>query len=148
MEIIGYHYSSEELNIGDTIISEQHLGRMFPLVHGIFKEVNPNLFDQWGYAYPERKHEEGEKKWRHCYLVKAPSDKVIRGDLNNSVYAWMTGCQTDRSLPLKERLEKRDTILKNAAQLYFNPLDESLVRKYPTIIELISDSFVIVEKLY
>ena len=139
MEIIGYHYSSKELNVGDIITSEQHYGRMFPLVHGIFKEVNPNLFDkEWGYAYPERK--DNELSHKHCYMVKADSSKVIKGNFNYSVYYSMGCCEVDKSLPLKERLQKRDDHLRDRAKLYFESQGDD--------IELISDSFIIVEKLY
>jgi hypothetical protein len=139
MEIIGYHYSSEELNIGDIIKSSQHRERMFPLVHGIFKQVNPDLFDtEWGYAYPERK-DERMTSIKHCYLVKADSSRVIKGNFDYSVYYSMGCCQTDNSLPLKERLLKREENLRERARLYFAAQDN---------IELISDSFIITEKLY
>jgi hypothetical protein len=139
MEIIAYHYSSKELKVGDIITSGQHLERMFSLVHGIFKEVNPKLaiFDsKWGYAYPEPK----DMNHKYCYVVKAHSSRIIEGNFDYSVYYSMGCCQVDKSLPLKERLQKRDDHLRERAEKYFNPQGVN--------IELISDSFVIIEKLY
>ena len=114
---------------------EKHLQKARPVT---IKRLM-DLFDkEWGYAYPQRK--DNELSHKHCYMVKADSSKVIKGNFNYSVYYSMGCCEVDKSLPLKERLQKRDDHLRDRAKLYFESQGDD--------IELISDSFIIVEKLY
>jgi hypothetical protein len=135
--IRAYHYTSQDLPIGSKILSNQQDSRTYSLVHKIYREVNPSLPETYGYAYPVQK----ETSHKHCYLVEVEESQVIKGDYRHSLYVSMESqCRTDNSLPLKERLAKRDENLRNEALKYFDPQNEETV-------ELISDSFVIVEKL-
>jgi hypothetical protein len=137
MKIRAYHYTSKELEIGSVITSNQDKMQTYSLVHGIFKGVNPLLFDTYGYAYPEKR----DKITARCYLVEADEDRVIKGDLRHSVYLCMEAkCGTDRKLPLAERLRKREEILRREAEVYFSPMDQEHT-------ELISDRFIVVKEI-
>jgi hypothetical protein len=135
MKIRGYHYSNELLKVGDVIKSDQDLYTTYELVHSVYKEVNKNLPDRFGYAYPKPKtHSAG----RYCYVVEADVDKVISGNLHHSVFVSMAyNCKTDSSLPLKERLQLRRDNLKKIAEDYFKAEGDD--------IELISDSWTIIK---
>ena len=135
---IGYHYSSSSLNIGDIIISNQHKGKTYDLVWKFYKDINKSMPYEFGYAYPVQK----DLSYKHIY--KVTSDFCIKGNLNYSVYFTMDWLSSqdfmrNKTIPLKERLNKRDEFLRTNAELYFTVLE------YPEEIELISDSWKIIE---
>lgn len=139
--MIGYHYSNVEIQIGDTIVSDQHKGKTFELVHNVFKKVNNKLPDHFGYAYPYKK-EKLHTKHNILYIVE--SDFHLLGNLHYSVYYTMGYLSqgnipfiSDKTIPLKERLKAREMFLLKQANSYFNLLDN---KEYH---ELISDSWVV-----
>jgi hypothetical protein len=143
-QIEGIHFSSKILNVNDTIISKQHLGRTYKLVWDVYKQVaeelNKFLPYEFGYAYPINKNIDKFSRMNK-YLVT--SDDVTIGNFNYSIYLTMDmlGSLVDRSLPLKDRLIKRDILIRERAFNYFtkiNDVDE---------IELISNEWKVIKKL-
>lgn len=130
---IGYHYSSEALKPGDVLKGTTSAAN-YDLVWGIYKAVTEEQGKYWphefGYAYPNKRFD------RACFAVEAPKSKVTAGNWNHSLHVTLDRLRefTDRNLPLKERLEKRNERIKEEALKYFKADDS---------IELISDSWTV-----
>lgn len=136
---IYYHYSSEKLQKGDIIISDQDKMKTYELVWNVYAETyfelfNKNFPKKYGYAYPEKKDMRlGE------YKVIALND-VILGNYKYSLYVTMDrlGEFIDKSLPLKERLIKRKEKIKEQSISYFT------LTEYSQYIECICDKFEVI----
>ena len=145
--ITAYHYSTGHIASGDIITSNQHTQASYNLVWNLYREVADSigivLPREYGYAYPKPRHhfetEGNNPRWR-LFVVEAPQDSVIIGNLHYSVYKTMAelGGYVDRSIKsLTERLAKRDAQVRKAAKLYFTELSE------PDNIELISGNWLV-----
>jgi hypothetical protein len=140
--VIGYHYSSEPIPLGDIITSDQHKAQTFSIVWEVYKEVADELGlyfpKEYGYAYQENQN----RSFRFKYTVDADSRFVTRGHTQHSVYFTMAHLShfMDRRIPsLAERLVNRRKLLKTQARHYFLSLHE------PENIEMISDQWCVVQ---
>ena len=137
--MLGYHYSSEKLKIGETIISHQHKSQTYSLVWNIFNQYKP-IPKEFGYAYP---YERENRISKYLYLVE--TDNFLRGNFNHSIYKSMDALSSqpfaNKNIPLKERLKMREVWLYNEANNYFSHLyDEKQI-------ELISENWIVKEIL-
>lgn len=122
--MIGYHYSSRNLEKNDLIISKQHRAITFEIFYPIYNEVckeilNRELPKEYGYAYPiQKKH--------NLSLHIVESNDYIIGNFNHSLYLMMECLSTSwKSLPtLKERIASRKELIRIEAIKYFTDIQD------------------------
>lgn len=134
----------QRLSLGSIVTSDQGHGASFAVVWRQYRSVAEGLGlvlpGAFGYAYPVDARYGRMSSKPSGYLVEAPDDRVIGGNLDYSIYAvmdWGWGEYVRHIRDLDERKAARDALLRERATKYFTEL-------VPDRIELISDSWKVV----
>ena len=146
--IIGYHYSTREINEGSVVYSKQDQSTTYQRFWKIYKSIADELGifypEKFGYAAPNRNYG-ASRGFPNCYEVRSEKNLVCVGNYHHSLYITMSiGLQNGdfkkiRSLP--ERIAAQDKYIIGEARKYFTELTDV------DSLEVISENWIVQKRV-